>query len=73
MVRVFLTTSAVIALIAPVLAIEVKFVNNCNRVVNLYDNTKTTSMKPGETVARTLNDGFEGMFRDGADPQATRE
>ena len=46
--------------------------NLCTSTVALYDNVVSENLKVGQSMTRQLGPGFQGMFRAGTNPQATR-
>lgn len=53
-------------------SVPVTVVNQCSESIDLYDNSATETVAAGGSTYRTLSEGFSGMFRNGASPQATR-
>ncbi len=51
----------------------VTFKNMCSYPIALYDNAREEGIAPGAVVVRDLPVGYKGMFRHGANPQATRK
>lgn len=50
----------------------VTITNQCGERVDLWDNKASVPLSPGESVIRDLPNGYQGMFRNGVNPQATR-
>ncbi|OWZ16559.1 Carbohydrate-binding protein [Phytophthora megakarya] len=72
MVKVFLALSSALVMAAPVAAsVSVTFVNSCSYSISLYDNSQTETIAAGSSSSRDLASGYNGMFRDGTNDEAT--
>lgn len=67
--------SALLALAAAATAraTPLNVVNQCSETVQFYDNSAVEALAPGGTTSRNLAQGFNGMFRNGVNAQATRK